>query len=83
MPYIPVLASANAFSPQETQDLIRELNLLRQELDEIRANYNAVLAKLDLDAGVTDANYASLYGLVNTGSSVTAAATFTRRLTPT
>lgn len=37
--------------------LIRELATLRAELDDLRTKYAAVLAKLDLDAGVTDTNY--------------------------
>lgn len=42
----------------------QELDLLRAELDDIRAKYAATLTKLDADAGVTDVNYGSLGALV-------------------
>jgi len=38
---------------------IELLLALRDELDDIRTKYNAVLVKLDADAGVTDTDYAS------------------------
>lgn len=83
MPYVQRLNASEITSVSEIQQLIIEFNLLRQELDEMRANYNATLAKLDADAGVTDANYAALHGLTNTGSTVTAGTGFARRFTPT
>lgn len=72
-----------SMNAREKEQVIREFNNLRQELDEVRANFNAVLTKLDSDAGVTDVNYNSLYSLGTTGSSVTAAAAPARRFTPT
>jgi hypothetical protein len=59
MPYIPVLNSRQALSPSEAQDMAREFNLLRAELDDMRTKYTALLAKLDADVGVTDVNYAA------------------------
>jgi hypothetical protein len=40
-----------------------EFDALRAELDDLRTKYALVLAKLDLDAGVTDTNYAAVGGL--------------------
>jgi hypothetical protein len=40
-------------------DLIATANALRADLTEMRTRINAVLAKLDADAGVTDTNYAA------------------------
>lgn len=42
------------------------LTAVRDELDDIRTKYAAVLAKLDADAGVTDTNYASTQALAAT-----------------
>ena len=83
MPFIQVLNNAPSISSNDTSAIIAEFVKLRTELDEIRANFNAVTAKLDADAGVTDTNYTSLYGFGTTGSAVTAAAAPARRFTPT
>lgn len=40
--------------------------VLRQEFNKLRVKYDALLAKLDADAGVTDADFVSTLG---TGSS--------------
>lgn len=47
-----------------TSDVVvtrEEYNKLVDDLETLRAAFSAVLAKLDLDAGVTDTNYASLH----------------------
>jgi hypothetical protein len=59
MAYKQVLNSANSISVSDRMQLIRELDDLRAELDNMRTRYAALLAKLDADAGVTDTNYAS------------------------
>ena len=81
MPYIQRLNTMRSLGTTDMQQLAIEFNALRQELDEVRANYNAVLAKLDADAGVTDTNYVSTLGVA--ASTVTALATAPRRFTPT
>lgn len=43
------------------EDLIAQNNALRADVSALRAKYNAALAKLDLDNGVTDTNYAALH----------------------
>lgn len=68
MPYQLVL-NTSSLDRGTKISLIRELATLRAELDDIRTKYAALLAKLDLDAGVTDTNYGSTQAL--------AAATFT------
>lgn len=83
MPYVQRINTNDSIPTSAVQQLIIEFNLLRQELDEMRANYNATLAKLDADAGVTDVNYAALHGLTNTGSTIVAGTGFARRFTPT
>jgi hypothetical protein len=44
---------------QETTDLLTVVN-------QLAAAMNALLAKLDADAGVTDANYAATIGTIDT-----------------
>ncbi len=46
MPYTPILNSRQALSSSEAQDMIREFNLLRAELDDMRAKYTALVALL-------------------------------------
>ena len=41
-------------------DIVREWNQLVALVNEMKADFNALLTKLDADAGVTDTNYASL-----------------------
>lgn len=44
-------------TPGEYKNLKAQFNLLVDDLETLRAKYHALLAKLDADAGVTDANY--------------------------
>lgn len=81
MAYIQRVTAMRSLGTTDAQQLLIELTALRQELDEIRANYNAVLAKLDADVGVTDVNYVSTLGVA--ASTVAALATAPRRFTPT
>ena len=84
MPYIQRLNTLESISSSDAQQLAIELNTLRTELDEIRANFNAVLTKLDADGGVTDTNYSALNSLATTGATVTTTtAAAARRFTPT
>lgn len=62
MAFAPVF-NHNLIDASAAQEFIREFNLLRAELNDIRTKYAATLAKLDLDVGVTDVNYASLGAL--------------------
>lgn len=45
--------------------ILEEHNNLRADLETLRAAYSQVLAKLDADAGVTDADYASLHDVAS------------------
>lgn len=81
MPYTQRINTMRSLGTSDAQQLLIEFNALRQELDEMRANYNAVLAKLDADGGVTDTNYTSTLGVA--ASTVTALATAPRRFTST
>lgn len=40
-------------------DIVREWNQMRTLVNELKTKHNALLAKLDADAGVTDTNYAA------------------------
>jgi hypothetical protein len=54
----------NASMPvQAQQALIRELDLLRAELDDIRTKYAALLTKLDGDATIVAADWTSTCAL--------------------
>jgi hypothetical protein len=44
----------------DVRAIIAAFNQLQAEVAEIKSDYNALLTKLDADAGVTDTNYASL-----------------------
>lgn len=46
MPYVPVLNTAESLSKSDTVGLIREMQLLRSELDDIRTKYTALRALL-------------------------------------
>lgn len=46
MPYQNVFNNVSALSPSEMQDMAREFNLLRAEVDDIRAKYAALVALL-------------------------------------
>jgi len=61
--YYQVINSVKALGPNDAQSLIIELDLLRAEITDIRTKFGTLLAKLDADAGVTDANYASTQAL--------------------
>lgn len=63
MPYKIALNRTHGLAVSDRTQLTREMDLLRAELDNLRTRYAALLAKLDLDAGVTDVNYASTCGL--------------------
>ena len=45
--------------------LRRALESVTNDLTNLAAKHNALLAKLDLDAGVTDTNYAALHSVTN------------------
>lgn len=47
--------------PNDWDDLVTALNKLTTLCNELKVDHNALLAKLDADAGVTDTNYASLH----------------------
>jgi hypothetical protein len=44
-------------------DLIATVNALQADLTALRTRYNAALAKLDADGGVTDTNYVALQAM--------------------
>ncbi len=46
-------------------DVVREFNQLVALVNELKADHNALLAKLDLDAGVGDTNYAALHSVTS------------------
>jgi hypothetical protein len=52
-------------STELDDDIVREWNQMATLVNEIKADFNALLAKLDLDAGVTDTNYASLRSITS------------------
>lgn len=54
----PALRDAQA--GQVLHDLITAYTALLADFTALRTRYNAVLAKLDADGGVTDTNYAAL-----------------------
>jgi hypothetical protein len=63
MPYRLTVNRLQSLGVSDRTSLALELDLLRAELNDLRTKYAVVLAKLDLDAGVTDTNYAALGGL--------------------
>lgn len=65
MAYKTRLNNMQTVSKSDAQQLVIELDLLRAELNDVRTKYAALLAKLDLDATVTDTNYAALCGLAS------------------
>lgn len=71
MPFLHVVQALDMNS-KSREELLRELNFLRTEIDDIRTKYLALCTKLDADAGVTDTNYAAGAG------TVLAAAVFTK-----
>lgn len=63
MPFINTVNNSTGSASEKAQ-LIREYQALRAELDDMRAKFGTLLAKLDADAGVTDTNYAATQALV-------------------
>ncbi len=56
MPYATRL-NANGIDRRASVDLINEFNLLRAELDDIRAKYSALQGQLTAGAAIGAANY--------------------------
>lgn len=48
------------------KDLADQLKKALEDLDALQTAYNALLAKLDLDAGVTDTDYVATNGVTAT-----------------
>lgn len=49
--------------PKSTKrELVRQFQAISTLANELKLDHNAALAKLDLDAGVTDTNYVGLTG---------------------
>lgn len=46
-------------SGEVDDDIVREWNQMVTLINQLKAKHNALLTKLDADAGVTDTNYAS------------------------
>ena len=63
MAYKQVLNTTQSLAVSERVQLTRELDTLRAELNDVRTKYAALLAKLDLDAGVSGTDYAATVGL--------------------
>lgn len=63
MAYRIVVNNLRALSAQESQLLLREMDALRAEMDDVRSKFASLLAKLDADTGVADTNYASTLAL--------------------
>lgn len=63
MAFKTVLNTTQSLSVSERAHLIREMDALRAELDNLRSEYASLLAKLDADSGVNDTNYAATCGL--------------------
>lgn len=80
MAYIPVLNNRQSLSPSEAQDMIREFNLLRLELDEIRAAYMSTRALLVAGTAV-GAGYNTT--ATDLGTTTANTAVPPRRFTPT
>lgn len=84
MPYTQVLNGCTSLSNGDRSQLSLEFDLLRRELDEIRANFNTLLTALDGDAGVTLTTYSATHSLATTGATVTTVtAAAARRFTKT
>ena len=58
MPYQISFNARRALSPTESQDMAREFNLLRAELDDVRTKYAALVALL-VAATVLGAGYST------------------------
>lgn len=46
MPYVPTINGRSALSASEATEMIREFNLLRAEMDDMRTKYTALVALL-------------------------------------
>lgn len=44
-------------------DLVDDLNAIRDLVNELKTDHNALLAKLDVDTGVADTNYTALHNV--------------------
>lgn len=53
----------NARATKENTEIRALLAAVQADLEALRAKHNALLAKLDLDAGVTDTNYAAQHAV--------------------
>lgn len=53
------MANESVRAGEIDDDMVREWNQMRTLVNELKADHNALLAKLDADAGVTDTNYAA------------------------
>jgi hypothetical protein len=53
------MANESVRAGELDDDMVREWNQMRTLVNELKADHNALLAKLDADAGVTDTNYAA------------------------
>jgi hypothetical protein len=82
MPFRNVLNKLQGLSQTDRRELEREFSLLYAEIGVLRANFNALAAKLDADATVTDTNYAATCGVAAT-TGVSAVAAAARQFTPT
>jgi len=51
----------NARATKENTEIRNMLASVQADLESLRSKHNALLAKLDADAGVTDTNFASLH----------------------
>lgn len=51
----------NARATKENTEIRNILASVQADLEALRSKHNALLAKLDADAGVTDTNFASLH----------------------
>ena len=55
-----ILRPIKAIFDRAAQAIRREHNVLVAEVDELKTNYNLLLAKMDLDGGITDTDYNTL-----------------------
>jgi hypothetical protein len=52
-------------SSEMDDDIVREWNQMAALVNELKSDFNALLTKLDADAGVTDTNYSSLRSITS------------------
>jgi hypothetical protein len=58
-------------SPEDIRQLVEAVNLLAAGFNEIKTDYNAVLAKLDADTGLDASDYVSTSAIAATVDTVT------------